>query len=146
MMEPSGFGIVCYDEELREELMSLLKDEGASGMGVLGVVSFGEVRTFGGDELAIPWAEHVRPSTKKTPSKSPDSLGKTFIYPSATSLRFVLPGDVEEYKAQEAGLCHGRSLGLLRKVLGGPEFDLEALWEEHCVSQLVLSHTSISFF
>ena len=134
MMEPSGLAIVCYDETLREELMGLLKGEGASGLSVLGLVSLGEVRSLKGDELAIPWFEHVRPSKEKTPSKSPDSLGKTFVYPSATSSRFVLPGDVEEYRAQEAGLCHGRSLGLLRKVLSGPEFDLEALWEEHCVS------------
>lgn len=134
MMEPSGLGIVCYDEELREELMGLLEGEGASGLSVLGLVSFGEVRSFGGDELAIPWFEHVRPPKEKAASRSPDSMGKTFIYPSATSSRFVLPGDVEEYRAQEAGLCHGRSLGLLRKALGGPEFDLEALWEEHCVS------------
>ena len=28
-------------------------------------------------------------------------------------------------------LAHSRSLVFLRKVLGGPVFDIEAVWEEH---------------
>lgn len=135
MMSPAGFGVICYDDELREELVALLKGEGAAQLGVLGLVSFGEIRSFAADELTLSWIEHGQPSTKKALDPSPYSVGKTFTYSSATSSRFALPDDVEQYRAQEAGLCHGRSLAMLREALRGPEFDLEALWEEHCVSQ-----------
>ncbi|KAF5393980.1 hypothetical protein D9757_000337 [Collybiopsis confluens] len=54
----------------------------------------------------------------------------TFIY---------LPPDVSipqiehsaDYVPGEAALAHSRALVFLRKILGGPIFDLEAIWEEH---------------
>jgi len=42
----------------------------------------------------------------------------------------VLPGH-EKYAPGHAGVAHTRTLGFLKKSLGGPFFDLDAIWEEH---------------
>lgn len=52
------------------------------------------------------------------------------IYESAASPNFVLPTH-EHYLAGPASVAHARSLGFLKKHLGGPNFDLEAIWDEH---------------
>jgi carboxymethylenebutenolidase len=44
---------------------------------------------------------------------------------------WMLPAD-EEYHAQSAALAHTRTLTFLKPLLGGPWFDLEAVWDEHC--------------
>jgi carboxymethylenebutenolidase len=51
-------------------------------------------------------------------------------YETAKSPSFVLPGH-HHYHAGPAGVAHTRSLGWLKKYLWGPNFDLEAIWEEH---------------
>lgn len=53
-----------------------------------------------------------------------------FFYESAEATNFVLPGH-EKYAPGHAGVAHTRSLGFLKKNLGGPYFDLDAIWEEH---------------
>jgi hypothetical protein len=52
------------------------------------------------------------------------------IYESAPSTNFVLPSH-EHYQAGLASIAHSRSLEFLKKYLGGPNFDLEAIWDEH---------------
>lgn len=139
MQDPSGFAIIAYDSSLLAPLVSLLASKGASELNVLGLVSFGDLASLEteGDELPIPWIAHV-PANQvvKGKSKSPDSLGKTYVYPGVESERFVLPEGQEEgvYRAEAANLSHARTLEGVRRWLGGPEFDREAIWEEHCVS------------
>lgn len=43
----------------------------------------------------------------------------------------MLPSD-DDYHAASAGLAHTRSLSFLKPLLKGPNFDLEAIWDEHC--------------
>jgi carboxymethylenebutenolidase len=43
---------------------------------------------------------------------------------------FLLPGHAH-FDVAAAGVAHTRSLGFLRELLGGPNFDLELIWEEH---------------
>lgn len=43
---------------------------------------------------------------------------------------WVLPSDVNYHK-RNTGIAHTRSLTFLKPLLGGPYFDLEAVWEEH---------------
>lgn len=52
------------------------------------------------------------------------------VYDTANSTNFVLPSH-EDFQIAAAGVAHTRSLGFLRKHLGGPIFDLEAIWDEH---------------
>ncbi|OAA41790.1 hypothetical protein NOR_05298 [Metarhizium rileyi] len=57
--------------------------------------------------------------------------GKSTVsaYPN-TGPHFVLPSSAH-YDAPSAGIAHTRNLVFLKKHLGGPQFDLEAIWEEH---------------
>ncbi|PSN69752.1 dienelactone hydrolase-like protein [Corynespora cassiicola Philippines] len=62
----------------------------------------------------------------------PEPVVKSFRYVEARNdSAWMLPSD-DEYHKQSAGLAHTRSLEFLKKYLGGPYFDLEAVWEEHC--------------
>ncbi|KAF9451993.1 hypothetical protein P691DRAFT_772602 [Macrolepiota fuliginosa MF-IS2] len=61
-----------------------------------------------------------------------DPLENTTIhFYSAQSSHFVLPQSLD-YDPGNAALAHSRSLVFLRRWLGGPFFDLEAIWDEHC--------------
>ncbi|KUJ08153.1 NTF2-like protein [Mollisia scopiformis] len=53
-----------------------------------------------------------------------------YFYETAKVTNFVLPGH-ENYMPGHAGVAHTRSLGFLKQNLGGPYFDLDAIWEEH---------------
>ncbi len=53
-----------------------------------------------------------------------------YFYESARATNFALPGH-ESYSPGHAGVAHTRSLGFLKSNLGGPYFDLDAIWEEH---------------
>jgi carboxymethylenebutenolidase len=56
---------------------------------------------------------------------------KTYQYEDAKrESGWVLPSD-EDYHKRSAGIAHTRSLTFLKPLLGGPFFDLEAVWEEH---------------
>lgn len=52
------------------------------------------------------------------------------VYDTAKSSNFVLPSH-PDFHVAPAGVAHTRSLGFLREHLGGPIFDLEAIWDEH---------------
>jgi carboxymethylenebutenolidase len=68
------------------------------------------------------------------------NTGRTSLHPrrstevvhnyDVASPNFVLPGH-EQYQAGAAGLAHTRSLEFLKKHLGGPQFNLEDIWDEH---------------
>jgi carboxymethylenebutenolidase len=52
------------------------------------------------------------------------------VYENQKSTNFVLPSH-DHFEPSAAGVAHTRTLGFLRKHLGGPIFDLEAIWDEH---------------
>jgi carboxymethylenebutenolidase len=56
--------------------------------------------------------------------------GSGHIYNSVKSTNFILPSH-SHYSASPASVAHTRSLGFLKLHLGGPSFDLEAIWDEH---------------
>jgi carboxymethylenebutenolidase len=43
---------------------------------------------------------------------------------------FIIPGHAN-FKVSTAGVSHTRSVGFIKKHLGGPFFDLESIWDEH---------------
>ncbi|TFK29266.1 hypothetical protein FA15DRAFT_664186 [Coprinopsis marcescibilis] len=67
---------------------------------------------------------------KDQPVNIVGSSAKVHHYSSASGF-FVLPSSTE-YDPGSAALSHSRSLVFLRKHLGGLNFDIEAIWEEHC--------------
>lgn len=54
----------------------------------------------------------------------------SYQYPEARSAAFVIPGH-KDFNLASAGVAHTRSLTFIKKHIGGPTFDLEAIWEEH---------------
>ncbi|CAA9957474.1 hypothetical protein P3342_001292 [Pyrenophora teres f. teres] len=78
-------------------------------------------------------------SSRVPTSLFPDSEGvqvtegivKTYRYEDLKKeCGWVLPGN-EDYDKRNASIAHTRSLTFLKPLLGGPFFDLEAVWEEH---------------
>lgn len=53
-----------------------------------------------------------------------------YSYHDVPSSSFIIPGH-PDFKITSAGIAHTRSLGFLKKLLGGPDFDLEKIWDEH---------------
>ncbi|KAF9875568.1 carboxymethylenebutenolidase [Colletotrichum karsti] len=76
--------------------------------------------------LTIPTLSHVSGPDNISSKAAPPS--KTFSY--AANDFFVIPSH-RHFNANAAGLAHTRTLTFLKPILGGPYFDLEAVWEEH---------------
>ncbi|KAM0326575.1 hypothetical protein ACHAQA_006444 [Verticillium albo-atrum] len=75
-----------------------------------------------------PALVHVAgPASSPATDKSQET--KQHLYPSAKPF-FGIPAH-EDYHAASASLAHSRTLSFLKPILGGPYFDLEAVWEEH---------------
>lgn len=67
-------------------------------------------------------------------SNTPKDYAKTnnvtvSTYPK-TQKHFILPGSAT-YDPPAASIAHSRNLVFLKKHIGGPVFDIEAIWEDH---------------
>ena len=71
---------------------------------------------------------HLTTDVPKPADCSNQSTTKHFYQTSSTY--FVLP-HTAQYDPASASLAHSRTLVFLRKHLGGPFFDIEAIWDEH---------------
>ncbi|KAH7312120.1 hypothetical protein BKA65DRAFT_161040 [Rhexocercosporidium sp. MPI-PUGE-AT-0058] len=79
---------------------------------------------------ATPKIPQLLHSPKKfDPPRKTDTL---HTYDSVSSTKFILPSHAH-YQSGPAGVAHTRTLGFLRTYLGGPHFNLEAIWDEHCL-------------
>ncbi|KAI1121834.1 hypothetical protein F5Y10DRAFT_255510 [Nemania abortiva] len=67
-----------------------------------------------------------------SPASSPRPNTRRHHYASAKSPSFILPS-AADFNYAAAGVSHTRSLTFLKApaALGGPAFDLEAIWDEH---------------
>lgn len=68
------------------------------------------------------------PPTAAAAAAPPNS--KIYEYPSMDSPSFAVPFS-EEFEYATEAVSHSRNLAFVKKVMGGPYFDLELLWEEH---------------
>ena len=92
---------------------------------VVALIGYG---SFAAPSCTIPILLHLT-SNSPRPSSSPSAVTVQHTY-QTTSTAFVLP-QAAKYDPGSAGLAHSRTLVFLRKWLGGPFFDLEAIWDEH---------------
>jgi carboxymethylenebutenolidase len=76
----------------------------------------------------VPIMLHLNTNMSKPTDYSNQSTTKHFYLTSSTY--FVLP-QATQYDHASASLAHSRTLAFLRQGLGGPLFDLEAIWDEH---------------
>jgi carboxymethylenebutenolidase len=72
--------------------------------------------------------------TSSSPTRTrPAGIVKTYRYADAQkNSNWVLPSD-PAYSKRNAGIAHTRSVAFLKPFLNGPYFDLEAVWDEHCL-------------
>ncbi|KAG5654640.1 hypothetical protein H0H81_009888 [Sphagnurus paluster] len=114
------FAIIVYDPKLVTSIISSV----AKDPRIAGLVFYGSSPSL--DDFHIPTMAHL--TVGSTSGTSTPSF-TTHVYPSPSPY-FVLP-QVVEYDPGSSSLSHSRTLVFLRKWLGGPTFDLEAIWEEH---------------
>ncbi|KAM0477457.1 hypothetical protein ACHAPX_005769 [Trichoderma viride] len=128
------FGLVIYDGVIVPSL--LLDAERLQQHGIAGIITFSE--SAPNSASVLPLLSHT--SIPPPPDLSENDAGKSIdfkvhSYPG-TAPHFVLPS-AAAYDNASASMAHTRSLVFLRKHLGGPHFDLEAIWEEHCYWEFV---------
>lgn len=92
----------------------------------------------GGGKSVLPTIYHLAGTTSsssatttpapKTAAAPPNS--KIYEYPSMETSSFAVPF-CEEFDYATEAVSHSRNLAFVKKVMGGPYFDLELLWEEH---------------
>ncbi|KAL7934103.1 hypothetical protein V8C35DRAFT_303207 [Trichoderma chlorosporum] len=122
------FALVVYEESIISSL--LLDADRLQQHGIAGIVTFShaapEITT------SIPLLAHTSTASKPQFDSSVEQKSRVTVhsYPETTP-HFVFPS-AAAYDSPAANMSHTRSLVFLRKWLDGPNFDLEAVWEEHC--------------
>ena len=91
---------------------------------IAAIVNFGSVPC----QTSKPQLHHVT-STPLADNPHHANLPKTFTYPGAGN-DFVIPSS-KDFRSAAAAVAHTRTLSFLKPIVGGPSFDLEAIWEEH---------------
>ncbi|KAH0379854.1 NTF2-like protein, partial [Aureobasidium melanogenum] len=115
-----GLGVIsCLNTNNGAKVSSCI-DEAVE---ISAVVSYGESHPI---LRSKPHLAHVAGQTSTAPSQAPT---KMYTYPMAGPF-FVLPSHTA-FDSSSAAVSHSRSLTFLKSSLGGPFFDLEAIWDEH---------------
>ncbi|RXW25752.1 hypothetical protein EST38_g83 [Candolleomyces aberdarensis] len=116
------FGVVVYEEAVIQSVYQAVSNDSRFNC----IIAYSAGLTSVESASNIPLLLHTPESGLK--STSPSATHHS--YPVA-SPSFVLPSS-GDYEPGSAALAQSRSLVFLRNHLGGPHFDLEAIWNEHC--------------
>ncbi|KAH9836779.1 uncharacterized protein C8Q71DRAFT_857983 [Rhodofomes roseus] len=114
------FGVIVYDPDL----IDAVHDAAAQHPEIVAIVAFTDT------------VEHVKlpkPTQYHLPGRTaiPDTgTAEVVTHEHATSPFFVFVQS-GAYEPSAATAAHSKSLVFLRKHIGGPHFDIEAIWEEH---------------
>ncbi|KAK5625218.1 hypothetical protein RRF57_000934 [Xylaria bambusicola] len=120
------FGLIVYGKpsQYTTDLASKLKAAYEAESRLVASVSF----STNWDLSSKPELVHLAGSALT--SSSPRAKTRQHYYAPAQSSSFVLPSS-PDFHYGSAAVSHTRSLSFLRAHLGGPIFDLEAIWDEH---------------
>ncbi|KAK6003427.1 hypothetical protein QM012_009198 [Aureobasidium pullulans] len=117
------FGVISYLSSWPSEVIHAL--DGTQE--IASIVVYGS----SGVDSTKPTLFH-RPGNPPMPiKKDVPKKNKTYYYPKVEPF-FVLPAH-QSFHASSASVSHTRTLSFLKPILGGPFFDLEEIWEEHCL-------------
>ncbi|KAF8076003.1 NTF2-like protein [Lyophyllum atratum] len=114
------FAVIVYDPKVAPSVTAAL----FAAPRIVALVTYGF--TPSAEISSTPTLVHLHADSKPDISSS---CITSHVY-QTPSPHFVLP-QVAEYDPGNAALAHSRTLVFLRKWLGGPFFDLEAIWDEH---------------
>jgi carboxymethylenebutenolidase len=119
-------GLVNYDPNVWPQLASTVDGFPA----IVGAVSYADVSDLTiNTPFPIPSIHHLAGKSAKKLTRS--ARLTSYDYPAVKSYQFAVPFTPEFDYATEA-VSHTRNLTFLKKLMGGPHFDLEAIWDEHC--------------
>ena len=124
--DQGNMGIVAYDVALWNEVESGL----SAFPDIKGAIIYSSIDE-GLAECSISCIQHLY---GKPTSKLGRTLAMTaYAYPTSKSAAFASPVSPDYDYALE-GVSHTRNLTFLKRhdIIGGPIFDLEAIWDEHC--------------
>ncbi|ODH45814.1 hypothetical protein GX48_08100 [Paracoccidioides brasiliensis] len=120
------FGLILYDA-------STLSDEAVASFSTLAEI--GAIVSYGGTHdgnvntnTNIARLLHLPGNNEPTPP--PGGTLVVHKYPDAKSANFVIPQHAD-FDPSAAAVAHTRTLSFLKTRIGGPFFDLEAIWDEH---------------
>ncbi len=96
---------------------------------IVGVVTYGSSTL----ETTKPQLSHV-PGYPPKASAEKDSKSNScnYHYYKDVGHHFIVPSH-DDFKSAPAAVSHSRCLAFLKPLTGGPHFDLEAIWDEHCL-------------
>lgn len=115
------FAVIVYDPSL----IRTVSDAVSKHTRIVAFVGYG---SFPAPSCVLPILLHLTANAPR-PAHAPTDVTTQHSY-DTTSTAFVFP-QAAKYDPGNASLAHSRTLVFLRKHLGGPFFDLEAIWEEH---------------
>lgn len=123
-----GLGFAVYTVDSVELIAGLVPE--LKRRGVVCALGYGSV-SKPPPECELPLYIHMakEESELSSPAVSSTSNVTLATYPEVRD--FFFDPRVGTYNAPASAIAHTRSLVFLRKHLGGPHFDLEAIWEEH---------------
>ncbi|KAF1346504.1 carboxymethylenebutenolidase [Delphinella strobiligena] len=114
------FGLITYLSKEDSSISTAIRE---SGLDVSAVVSYGSAHP------SVKPIPHLLHSAGKFDTTSFKETSKIHVYPNAEPF-FVLPSH-KSFHSSSASVSHTRTLSFLKPIMGGPYFDLEAIWEEY---------------
>ncbi|KAJ3790660.1 hypothetical protein GGU10DRAFT_391918 [Lentinula aff. detonsa] len=117
------FALYVYELDVLQEVLLQIQEVKDSRLSC--IVAVGDPESLQPELLpSIPMYIHIPPTA------SHSRVVNIASHKFSKSPYFLLP-QCADYAPGEATLAHSRVLKFLRKILGGPNFDIEAIWEEH---------------
>ncbi|OJD26828.1 hypothetical protein ACJ73_01797 [Blastomyces percursus] len=119
------FGIIVYDANIlsNEDITAFSRIQE-----IAGIVAYGADAVTGLIQEAKPVLLHLPgKDTGTTVTATTQTIHK---YQDAKSPNFVIPQHAD-FIPSAAAVAHTRTLSFLKSKIGGPLFDLEAIWDEH---------------
>lgn len=110
----------AYNVSFTPEMISALE----SRQDVVAIVNYGTIKL----SSTKPQQWHLSGSVAKL-AGSNDTNVKMHEYADCSPY-FVIPAH-DNFRSAPAGVSHTRCLQFLKPLIGGPYFDLEAIWDEH---------------
>jgi carboxymethylenebutenolidase len=96
---------------------------------VASVIYFGGEGTVADGDAPVPLLKHVAGTSRQGSSKPGKPASKEYHYPKVKGQWYSAGNADFDYAADS--VAHTRNLQFLKPKMGGPYFDLEAIWEEH---------------
>ncbi|UQC89982.1 carboxymethylenebutenolidase [Colletotrichum lupini] len=122
----SRFGVVAFDPTLWNKIAGVA----CIFPDIVGAVVYADSSDENTLEKSkIPMLCHLAGGQAPSETKKTEGI-TTYRYAKAKSFRLATPFH-EDFDYWSESLSHTRNLTFLKSLIGGPYFDLEAIWDEH---------------